>query len=201
MQKISAKVVVFGGVFFVLLGSLVAWQFLGATRSRMRDNPSPSHSEALHGLANVASPRGAPRFELPDSQGKIHQLEELAGNWVIVHFWATWCPPCIEEFPQWLEFTQKWKDRPLRFLAISLDTSWAEAHKILPDGRVPSNVIALLDAEKILPDLFGTYQYPETYLLNPKLEIVTKWVGPQDWAGPEIGEAMERALGMGAGGT
>ena len=146
------------------------------------------------GYTNIAHPRPAPKFELPNSQGKIFKLKELQGKPVIVHFWASWCPPCIEEIPAWLEFTTRWKDKGLGFVAVSLDQNWADAHKILPDTRVPAHVISVLDAESTLPDGFGTYQYPETYLLDSQHKIVSKWVGPQDWEHPSILAALTQAL-------
>jgi cytochrome c biogenesis protein CcmG/thiol:disulfide interchange protein DsbE len=142
------------------------------------------------GTANFAHPRPAPPVELKGSDGKPHRLEDLRGNAVIVHFWASWCPPCLAEIPEWLALAERWKGKPVRFMAISLDKGWEDALKILPDTRLPENVVSVLDTTGKLPDLFGTYQYPETYLLNRELKIVSKWVGPQDWTQTEINAAI-----------
>jgi thiol-disulfide isomerase/thioredoxin len=146
------------------------------------------------GLGNVAHRREAPRFALKESGGREHALDELRGNAVIVHFWASWCPPCLEEIPQWLEFARRWTGRPVRFLAVSLDAAWPEALKILPNAKLSPNVISVLDTTGKLPDRFGTYQYPETYLLDRDLRIVSKWIGPQDWSSPEIAAQIEGIL-------
>ena len=115
---------------------------------------------------NVAHPHPAPLFELPGPDGKLFKLESLKGNAVIVHFWASWCPPCLGEIPHWLEFASQWKSKPVKFVAVSLDQGWPEALKILPVSQLPENVSSVLDHDQKLPDLFGTYQYPETYLLD-----------------------------------
>lgn len=151
-------------------------------------------SGSKHSLTNVAHPRPAPLFALKDSQGKLVRLADLKGNAVVIHFWASWCPPCLGEIPHWLEFASHWKGKPVRFVAISLDQAWPEALKILPDSRLPENTLSVLDNEQKLPDLFGTYQYPETYLLDSQLRIVSKWVGAQDWSSPQISEAIQAVL-------
>lgn len=142
----------------------------------------------------MAHQRPAPAVELKDANGRERKLSDFKGQAVVIHFWASWCPPCLGEIPLWLEFAGRWKGRPVKFLAISLDQAWPEALKILPTESLPENVVSVLDVSKKLPDQFGTYQYPETYLLSPEHKIVSKWVGPQDWQNPEIIGAVEHAL-------
>lgn len=153
-----------------------------------------------HGaLTNVAHQRQAPEVDLKSSDGLSHKLSDFRGSAVVIHFWASWCPPCLGEIPLWLEFAGRWKGRPVKFLAISLDKSWEDALKILPSSDLPENVLSVLDFTQKLPDQFGTYQYPETYLVSPDSKIVSKWVGPQDWNSPEISGAIEQVLADKAG--
>jgi glycogen debranching enzyme len=56
------------------------------------------------------------------------------------------------------------------------------------------NLVSLLDTGKKLPDAYGTYQFPETYLIDSHGHIARKWVGPQNWASAEIREAIEAEL-------
>ena len=145
-------------------------------------------------LTNVAHQREAPQIDLKSSDGRSHKLSDLRGSAVVIHFWASWCPPCLGEIPLWLEFAGRWKGRPVKFMAISLDKNWEDALKILPSRELPENVLSVLDFSQKLPDQFGTYQYPETYLVSPDSKIVSKWVGPQDWNNPEISGAIEQVL-------
>lgn len=145
--------------------------------------------------SQVSSPqiREAPDFDLPDSLGKRHSLTQFQGNAVILHFWASWCPPCLEEIPQWVELANAYKNRPIQLVAVSIDRTWSEALKILPSEKLPSNIMSLLDSEGKLPDLFGTYQFPETYLIDRNRKIRMKWVGPQNWNSNEIRSQIEHA--------
>jgi thiol-disulfide isomerase/thioredoxin len=153
-----------------------------------------SPTSAAGAPTNIAHPRPAPLFELPQADGKPFKLESVKGNAVLIHFWASWCAPCLGEIPHWLEFAAEWRDKPVRFVAVSLDQGWPEALKILPLSQLPSNAVSVLDREQTLPDQFGTYQYPETYLLDSDLKIVSKWIGPQEWSGPRIRGALEAVM-------
>jgi peroxiredoxin len=167
----------------LLVGGGVYW----FSRTRI---PETSDSPAV-GRGNF---KAAPRFELKDASGKTHRLTDFKGKAIVLHFWASWCPPCLEELTDWLKFASQFDSEKskVQFLAISLDESWNDAHKILPESGVPAGVISLLDLSKEVPEKYGSYQYPETYLLGPDLTIITKWVGPQTWENPSLRNIIER---------
>lgn len=125
--------------------------------------------------------RAAPSFALKDSAGVMHQLSDFRGQAVILHFWASWCPPCLDEIPNWVEFARRYSNQPIAFVAISLDPQWKDALKVLPSQGLPAQVVSLLDESGKTPEDYGTYQFPETYLLDYDHRILTKWVGPQNW--------------------
>jgi peroxiredoxin len=139
----------------------------------------------------ASSFRAAPDFALPDAQGKIYKLSEFKGKVVLLHFWASWCPPCLGELPHFMELAQTLQGKQIQVLAVSLDESWQAAHKVLPTDRLPQGVVSLIDPKTKVSENFGSYAFPETYLISPKGEIITKWVGPQDWKSPEFLKMME----------
>lgn len=124
----------------------------------------------------------------------MHRLEELKGQVVILHFWATWCAPCLDEIPQWVELARKFEGRPVAWVAISLDRSWSDAHRYLKPDQLPPNLLSLLDAPNATPEKFGSYQFPETYLITPDQKILSKWVGPQPWDAQRMREAIEKVV-------
>ena len=125
--------------------------------------------------------RPAPTFKLKDNEGKTHRLSDFNSPCLLVHFWATWCPPCLEELPDIVKFSKKWTDREIKLILISLDSSWSEARKYLKDLTLPKHAVSLIDPQSKIPEKYGSYQFPETYLIGPEKKILTKWVGPQDW--------------------
>jgi len=75
--------------------------------------------------APVAGPRMAPDFALQDLAGNTVRLSDSAGEIRIVDFWATWCPPCLEEIPMYKEIHQDYASRGVRILGVALDDEGA----------------------------------------------------------------------------
>lgn len=118
------------------------------------------------------------QFELKDETGRSVFLTDFISSAIlVVHFWATWCAPCVDELPELLKFAEKRSD--VKVVLISLDEDWKTAHKILP-SKFSANVVSLLDPNAKLATSWGSYQYPETYLFG-RGEVRAKLVGPQDW--------------------
>jgi thiol-disulfide isomerase/thioredoxin len=140
----------------------------------------------------VDARRSAPEFRLPDFNDTVHELRSFEGRPLIVHFWATWCAPCLAEIPDLIEFARG--NPELQVVAISLDEGWPEVERMMPHEELPKNFTSVLDATKKTPDAFGTYQYPETYLLDREGKILMKWVGAQDWKSERTKSFLERIL-------
>lgn len=152
-----------------------------------------SESPSVSG-GTAAKHRAAPEFELPDSTGHSHKISEYRGKLVLLHFWASWCPPCLGEIPQWVELANEIKDKNFQMIAVSLDDGWPAALKVLPVEKLPPQIVLLLDTKSAVSDSYGSYAFPETYLINQKGEILTKWIGPQDWRSPAMLKVFEKFL-------
>jgi hypothetical protein len=61
---------------------------------------------------------------------------------------------------------------------------------VLPSNHLPSGVVSVIDPKTQVSEQYGSYAFPETYLISPKGEIITKWVGPQDWKSPNFVQMM-----------
>lgn len=112
----------------------------------------------------------------------LAELQALKGKPVLVHFWASWCPPCLPELPQIIEFAARVKPAGWTVLAVSTDSKPEAARAALPKGQaLPENFKVIYDPESKAAEGFGSYVFPESYWISPEGQIRQKWVGPQDW--------------------
>jgi thiol-disulfide isomerase/thioredoxin len=101
----------------------------------------------------------APELPIFDKAGKKTDLAKQKGKIFIVHFWATWCPPCVEEIPALSRFWDKYRTREdVELYAVSVDKDW----KIIDDfmAKNPSTIRLFLDPGAATAKRFGTTQYP-----------------------------------------
>jgi cytochrome c biogenesis protein CcmG, thiol:disulfide interchange protein DsbE len=133
----------------------------------------------------------APDFAL-QMDGKSIHLSDLRGKVVVLDFWASWCPPCVEETPALIALHRDISTRGGIVLGVSLDDDPAAYEKFLKDQGV--NFPTYLDASKAIPTKYGTSLYPEAYVIGRDGRIVRKVVGPQNWVGAEMKEIFDRLL-------
>ncbi len=126
--------------------------------------------------------------------GGTQDLSRPPGKLLIVHFWATWCPPCVEEFPSLLQFWKEYEKKPgLGLLAVSVDENW----KTVDDWvrKVGAGGIPLaLDPERSTAKSFGTDKFPETYVLAPSGQVVDKFIGPVPWTSASVRKRIDGLL-------
>src|SRR5262249_13544484 len=126
----------------------------------------------------------APDFTVKDSQRTI-SLHDLHGKIVVLNFWATWCPPCIEEMPSLVQMQRQLGDKVTVF-AVSTDSDEAaeKYQRFLRDRNV--QLLTVRDAAQTSNTLYGTFQSPETYIIDHRGIIRRKFIGPVQWTKPEI---------------
>jgi cytochrome c biogenesis protein CcmG, thiol:disulfide interchange protein DsbE len=125
----------------------------------------------------------APDFTVQDSDRKI-TLSDYRGSIVVLNFWATWCPPCIDELPSLETLQQRMKDRGVKVLAISIDDDDSVYHQFLKDNKV--DLLSVRDGSKKSNNLYGTIKFPETYIIDQHGIIRRKFIGAVDWNQSEI---------------
>lgn len=131
-------------------------------------------------------------FSLINLQKNTVQLNELRGQVVMVHFWATWCPKCLHEFPQLNEFAGE--NPEIKVLAVSEDEGGEETLLKFFAGNKP-NFDVLLDPEGLVADKYESYMVPETYLISKNGKFLRKFSGPVDWNTDEVGRQIKHLLG------
>lgn len=117
----------------------------------------------------------AQAFTVVDSNGKTHSLTQYKGKWVLVNFWATWCPPCLEEIPD-LNALHENKKNNLVVLGIAMDYRDPKDVLQFADQLMVSYPIILGD-RKIAAQIGTISGLPTTYLYNPQGKMVAYNVG------------------------
>ncbi len=131
----------------------------------------------------------APDFTLQDSDHTI-TLSQYRGQVVVLNFWATWCPPCIEETPSLVRMTSRLKDKGVVVLAVSIDADDSAYHKFLKQYGV--NMVTVRDEAQKAARLYGTFGWPETYVIDRQGVIRRKFIGAVDWNSPEVTDYLSK---------
>ena len=116
-------------------------------------------------------------FTLPDIEGKQQKLSDFRGKWVVVNYWATWCPPCLTEIPELVDFHEDHKDKDAVVLGVNFEDigmsglkrfveEYFISYPVLHTKPAPSSSLG------IIPGL------PTTFLISPDGEVVARQVGP-----------------------
>lgn len=125
-----------------------------------------------------------PRWDATDFlKGKVFSLDRLKGQVVLLNFWASWCQPCWEEFPE-LIAAVKWSKGKVALVAVSQDSSKRDMEKFLSRLRVVhkarlnhKDIHIIWDPKQEVAKKFHTVKLPETFILDANLRIVKKQTG------------------------
>ena len=125
----------------------------------------------------------APDFTVQDSDRKV-ELRNFEGQIVVLNFWATWCAPCVEEMPSLSQLQQRFKDKDLTVLGVSVDADSDAYHQFVKDHKIA--FLTVRDPDQKANNLYGTFKFPETYIIDRKGIVRRKVIGAVDWSQPEI---------------
>ena len=118
----------------------------------------------LLALLLLASPAWA-GFNVKDMEGRSHTLADYKGKWVLVNFWATWCPPCLEEIPDLIALHDKHRGKDLVVIGIAMDYKSKKEIADFANDMLMSSPVVLGD-DKVLKQFGSTSVLPTTYLYN-----------------------------------
>lgn len=147
---------------------------VGCAEESMRtDAPAPPR-EANAATQPAAEPETFPDFTLPTVDGKEWKLADARGTVTVVNYWATWCPPCIEETPELVRAANGYGDK-VRFVGISIDYGQPEAvRKFIAKYKIPYPILMPKEGDPVTARLTGV---PETYILDQKGRLVGSFIG------------------------
>lgn len=117
-----------------------------------------------------------PDFELQDLDGKTYRISDFRGKWVVVNYWATWCPPCLEEMPELDLFHNTHKDKLAVVLGVNFEDIGDKKLRTWVDEQFLSFPI-LRDTPRAETVFGKVHGLPSTYVINPDGEYVARQVG------------------------
>ncbi len=137
----------------------------------------------------------APDFRLQALDGRFFSLSDFRGKVVMVHFWATWCPPCVEEIPLLARLYPYFSHNDFEMLAVSVDEGGESAVRTFMQQR-NLQLPVLLNPDQTVAHLYGTYKYPETYIVDRHGVVRYKVIGPHNWIDPNTVQILRSIIAM-----
>jgi len=131
--------------------------------------------------------QNAPDFTVQDSDRSV-SLNQYRGQVVVLNFWATWCPPCVEEMPSLVEMQRRMKAKGITVVAVSVDVDEKAYRQFLKDHNV--NLLTVRDPGQKSSNLYGTFKFPETYIIDRNGVMRRKFIGAVEWTAPDVTEFL-----------
>ena len=125
-------------------------------------------------LCWIGAVSAAENFTLTDTDGKSHSLAAYRGKWLIVNFWATWCPPCLEEIPDLVAIKEARKD--VEIIGIAMEFQDDKQVVQFADGMFVNYPIVLGD-RKISASIGQVDGLPTTFIYDPQGKLAQRHVG------------------------
>jgi peroxiredoxin len=126
-------------------------------------------------------PKVADDFTLPTPEGGSFRLSEQRGKVVLVNFWATWCPPCLEEMPAMERLWRRHKDAGFVLLAVSLDGDPKKVSPFVSAHKFTFRVA--LDPKMTVAERFGVRALPSSFVIDRDGMVMGIALGPRAWDG------------------
>ncbi|MCB0220185.1 MAG: TlpA family protein disulfide reductase [Chrysiogenetes bacterium] len=172
-------------ILVIVLGGLVLYFF-----------PPETQERSFLKAGDIAEP-----FDLPlvDGSGTMSWEKDFKGKVVLLNYWATWCKPCLEEMPALDRLHDRLEAEGLTVVAISEDDVIALPRDFNEENDLSFPV--LWDDDHRVASRWGTFKYPETYVIGRDGVVVQKLFGPADWDSTKAIEFFRGLLTQGEEGN
>jgi len=165
-----------GLVSLALVVGLIVWYLNNQTELPVQRKPE--HFK----LIDQMEKSGVPTFSLKRLDGSEVSLEQFKGKVIIINFWASWCNPCVEEFPSLIKLIKEFKGDVV-LLAVSNDDHQPDIEAFLKAFGLPQkNIEILWDQDRAVANKYGVVKIPESFIVGKDLRLVRKVIGIDDWA-------------------
>ncbi|HEX7485861.1 MAG TPA: TlpA disulfide reductase family protein [Vicinamibacterales bacterium] len=124
------------------------------------------------------APKANLNFTLKDMNGKDLELADLKGKVVLLNFWATWCGPCRLEIPWLVDLQQKYRDKGLRVVGISVDDPPEALPPFAKEFKINYPLVVGLDREDVQSAFGPIFAVPITLIIGRDGKVCVKHIGP-----------------------
>ena len=137
-------------------------------------------------------PASPPEFTIENINGNMEGLEKYKGKVVFLNFWATWCPPCVQEMPMMDRLYKSLKDKGFVVVALNDYEPRERVEKFLKDKSYSFPV--LIDPSGKVSEAFRSMVLPSTFIIDREGNVIGKVVGMREWDAPEYQAFFEQLL-------
>ena len=120
----------------------------------------------------------------PDFSVENFRLSQFRGQVVVLNFWATWCLPCVQEIPSLVEMQRRMKAKGVNVIAVSVDVDENAYRQFIKNHNV--NLLTVRDPSGKTNAAYGTFKFPESYIINRRGIIQHKFLGAVDWTDQQV---------------
>jgi peroxiredoxin len=139
----------------------------------------------------------APDFTLAAlTQGPL-SLHDFGRRVVVLNFWATWCPPCVEETPSLEKFAEQMRLQSVTVIGVSVDQDLTALQTFVAQQHLSFPI--LRDPDQSVAHHYGTFKFPETYIIDQDGKVAEKLIGAVDWQDPRLLAFVQELAGKAAG--
>jgi len=176
---------------FPLLGTTFAAE---GVKSASSANESQAWKKALQDVGFTVFPeaQALPVINVPGLDGKYINIKDFSGSYVVLNFWATWCPPCKAEMPSMETFYNTFKNNKLTIFAISTGEKPDTVKSFIKAN--PHSFPIGLDSSGQLGAIFAGRGIPTTYIINPEGKAIAGTIGGRDWMDKKTVAAFKTLL-------
>jgi len=148
---------------------------------------APSGAKHADNVPQVMDAQDLPDLTLTTMDGEAVSLHDIDAPVILLHFWATWCAPCIVEFPMLLDLLRD-MDGDVVMVAVSLDNNREPLDRFIAQQDVTNASVIWVhdDSFDVSYKTFLISQLPETIIIGPKRTMQSKIIGEYDWSGEDI---------------
>ena len=145
-------------------------------------------------ILNKMEAEGVPDFSIKDLKGDAYRLSDLKGKIIVLNFWASWCAPCVKEFPSLKRLSDHFKGQVV-VVAVSHDNSRDDLDSFMQSfGGQTTSFSVYWDQDRSIGKLYGVRVLPETFIIGRDLKLIRKVSGDEEWDHPMTLEFFEAQL-------